>query len=158
MERAEMTIVVYKSFGAMANAMQRNMERVAVAFAKTSLSGAKLVQAVAKHKIGVYQPEVGPFPEWEELADSTEFEKARLGYPVDAPLLREGNLRDSIVYECTAMTFLVGSESKIAIYQEFGTKTIPPRPFIGPALFETMPDIMKIFGNSIERALSGENP
>lgn len=87
----------------------------------------------AKAMIGQYQPAYGEFPEWAPLADSTEAEKARLGYPADAPLLRKGELRDSIEKRVEGSEGEVGSTSEIAAYQEFGTEHIPPRPFIGPA-------------------------
>src|SRR5574340_1454777 len=104
---------------------------IAVAEHKALEQCARLVEKTAKESIGEYQPESGPFPSWAPLADSTEAEKARLGYPVDAPLLREGDLRDSIEHEVEGLEAVIGSKSEIAEYQEFGTEHIPPRPFIG---------------------------
>ena len=49
---------------------------------------AVLIEKDAKEQIGHYQDAVGPFQDWAPLADSTEAEKARLGYPADAPLGR----------------------------------------------------------------------
>lgn len=102
------------------------------------------IEKKAKEKIGHYQEDSGMFPGWEPLAQSTEDEKARLGYPLDAPLLRDGELRDSIKHEVHELEAVIGSESDIAVYQEFGTSTIPPRPFIGPAAFESEEKIKNV--------------
>lgn len=116
---------------------------------------AKLIENDAKRQIGHYQDAVGPFQDWAPLADSTEAEKARLGYPIDAPLLRDGHLRDSIEHEVSGLEAVVGSKSDIAVYQEFGTKTIPPRPFIGPAAFKNKEAIQKILGKALVEGLIG---
>jgi HK97 gp10 family phage protein len=132
---------------------------MAVAVEKSAQQGlkkaAKLIESDAKRQIGHYQPEVGPFQDWAPLADSTEAEKARLGYPSDAPLLREGDLRDSIEHEVVGLEAVVGSKSDIAEYQEFGTDKIPPRPFIGPAAFKNKDKIQKILGEALVTGLVG---
>lgn len=115
---------------------------------------AQVIEKDAKARIGEYQPSTGPFPAWEQLADSTEQEKARLGYPIDAPLLREGDLRDSIQHEVHGSEAVVGSQSDIAAYQEFGTDKIPPRPFIGPAAFDSKEKVQKILGAAIVGGLT----
>lgn len=117
-------------------------------------AAAAVIEKDAKDKIGHYQGEAGPFPEWKPLADSTEDEKARLGYPSDAPLLREGDLRDSIKHEVEGLEAVIGSQSPIAGYQEFGTDHIPPRPFIGPAAFENKEKIQGILGAATVIGLS----
>lgn len=120
---------------------------------------ARLIEANAKSRIGHYQGEEGGFPAWADLADSTESEKAKLGYPVDAPLLREGDLRDSIEHEVNGslrhLEAIIGSKSDIAEYQEFGTDRIPPRPFIGPAAFSQKHKIQKILGEALIEGLVG---
>jgi HK97 gp10 family phage protein len=113
------------------------------------------VEKDAKDMIGFYQAETGPFPAWEPLAQSTEDEKARLGYPSDAPLLRTGDLKDSITHEIDGLEAVIGSQSDIAEYQEFGTNTIPPRPFIGPAAFINKGRIERIVGESVVAGITG---
>lgn len=117
-------------------------------------AAANVIEKDAKEKIGHYQDDSGPFPAWEPLADSTEEEKDRLGYPLNAPLLREGDLRDSIQHEVHMLEAIVGSKSPIAAYQEFGTDRIPPRPFIGPAAFENKEKIEGLLGAATVRGLS----
>lgn len=96
----------------------------------------QIVENSAKAEIGFYQPERGPFVEWEELADSTEAEKARKGYMIEAPLFRTGQeIRDKISRTTDGGTSVVGCTSKLMEYHEFGTLHIPPRPVMGPALY-----------------------
>lgn len=109
----------------------------------------RVIERDAKRQIGHYQDEVGGFPAWAELADSTEEEKARLGFPLGAPLLRTGELRDSIEHEVSGLEGVVGSKSDIAAYQEFGTATIPARPFIGSAAFKSRAAVERILGEAL---------
>jgi phage gpG-like protein len=124
---------------------------------------AKAIQAEAKNEIGHLQSAVGPFPEWEELADSTKAEKERLGYVFNKdynPLLRTGELiRDSIEYEVNmeSLEAIIGSKEPVAAFQEFGTDRIPPRPFIGRAAFILGPKIAKIFGDATMIGIAGGN-
>ena len=79
---------------------------------------------------------------WPPLAESTIAEKQRLGYVGQVsgtdPLLRTGDMRETIKAhaELTASGAegVVGSGSKIALYQEVGTHRIPPRPFLAEAM------------------------
>ena len=115
---------------------------------------AKVVQEDAKARIGEYQKATGPFPEWQPLAESTEAEKARHGYALDAPLLRTGDMRDSIETEHNALEAIIGSKDPVARYQEFGTDRIPPRPFLGPAVFDSREKIHKLIGDAVANVFS----
>lgn len=117
-------------------------------------AAANVIEKSAKEKIGHYQGESGPFPEWAPLADATEDEKARLGYPLGAPLERTGELRDSIEHEVVGLEAVVGSKDPVAEWQEFGTDRIPPRPFIGPAAFESKDKVEGILGAATVIGLS----
>lgn len=145
----------FESLGQFAEHLATRAVAVAVSEQKALKECAKLVEKTAKEQIGEYQPAVGPFPSWAPLADSTEAEKARLGYPADAPLLREGDLRDSIEHEVQGFEAVIGSKSDIAEYQEFGTSKIPPRPFIGPAAFRNKKKIQRILGAGVVEGLVG---
>jgi phage gpG-like protein len=63
--------------------------------------------------------------------------RAALSHPVGgahaAPWLRSGGLLDSISHQTVGTEAVVGSTSLIAVYQELGTRTDPPRPFLAPA-------------------------
>lgn len=93
----------------------------------------KEIEETAKEEIGVYQPAYGYFDAWAPLAESTKADRVRQGYSEDEPLLRSGELRDSIESEVVRLAAIVGTKSEIGLWQEVGTARIPPRPFIGPA-------------------------
>lgn len=116
---------------------------------------ADLVEATAKEEIGTYQPSVGPFGAWEKLTDSTEDEKSRLGYPLEAPLLRTGKTRDSISNIVDGLEAVIGSEEDILLWQELGTSTIPPRPVLGPAVVQNKKKIERILGDASAVGLIG---
>jgi len=50
----------------------------------------------------------------------------------DAPWLRSGALRGSVTHEVDGTEALVGSDDPVAVDQECGTRTDPPRPFLAP--------------------------
>lgn len=114
------------------------------------------VKEKAKSKFGEYQSESGEFPAWEQLAESTQAQRERLGFEPNNPLYRTGDLMESIDYSVTANKVRVGSDNEIAVWQEEGTPTIPPRPFIGPAMFESVEEIKKILGLMMVNWLTGE--
>jgi phage gpG-like protein len=118
---------------------------------------AQLIENTAKAEIGHYQEAAGPFQDWAQLADSTEAEKARLGYPSDAPLLRTGGLRDSIQHETEGFEAIIGSTDPVMEWQEFGTNTIPPRPVIGPAAFTTQEKVQEILGAAVVNGFVGSD-
>jgi len=115
----------------------------------------KLVEKRAKEKIGEYQEEAGPFVGWADLADSTKADRVNKGFPEDEPLLRTGQMRDSVEHVVIDSEVQVGSDSDIAVYQELGTATIPPRSFLGGAVADELPAIMDIIGDSAAAALIG---
>jgi hypothetical protein len=119
------------------------------------LRAGKVIQKDAKRRIGQYQPETGPFPEWADLASSTEDEKNRLGYPLEAPLLREGTLRDSIEVEAYPHVVVIGTKMDVGAYQEFGTEKIPPRPYLGPAAYSKAPKVASAIGAFVASGLAG---
>lgn len=116
---------------------------------------AELVQKTAQSELGTYQPSVGGYPAWVALSDATLADKEAKGFDVPSPLLRTGELRDSIQYEVGAWEAIIGSTSPIAMYQEFGTARtgwgagIPPRPFMGPAAYRNKENIRAILGATL---------
>lgn len=96
---------------------------------------AAIIEREAKREFGVYQPQTGPFPAWEELAESTKADRVAKGFTEDDPLRRTGELRDSVSREVHGLDAVVGSTSDLMIYHEFGTSRMPARPVFGPAAF-----------------------
>ena len=134
------------------------LRHMAVIAAKASLTEAtalrdagRIIQADAQARLGHYQDAAGPFPPWEELAEITKEERARLGYAPNDPLLRSGTLREHIELQFDGKEAAVGvpdvevgdgspenefrNIGEIAMAMELGGHS-PPRPFLGPAAFE----------------------
>lgn len=79
--------------------------------------------------------------------------KQELGYGgYERPLLREGDMRDSIEVNATGLFGEVGSNSKVALWQEMGTPgaeyPIPPRPFLAKGMMEAAYTIEELAGNA----------
>ena len=110
----------------------------------------ELATTMAAAYIGTYQQG------WPALAESTIKEKAAAGYAVPAPLLREGEMRDSIRHEVDPilLELVVGSNDKTALFQELGTVRIPPRPFLGLALRNSLPFAEETFGKIAVKILT----
>jgi HK97 gp10 family phage protein len=120
---------------------------------------AKIVEKCAKRKIGEYQEQAGPFIAWQELADSTKADRARKGFPENDPLLRTGEMRESIGHAVSidGMEAQIGSNSEIAVFQEVGTSRMPSRSFLGGAMADKLPEIKEIIGAALVGALIGKN-
>ena len=56
----------------------------------------------------------------------------RAGEDHATPWLRTGKLHDSIAVTTGDDWAVVGSSDEVAVYQELGSRSIPPRPFLGP--------------------------
>lgn len=141
---AEMALNLVTAEARMLVSLEHGLEKVA----------AKIDQA-AKDKIGEYQAANGMHDAWPELADSTKADRLRQGYTENDPLLRSGELRDSISHETKGLEAAIGSTSDIAVYQELGTDKIPPRPFLGSAAYEHMDDVKKIIGGAVITGIGG---
>lgn len=111
-----------------------------------------LLQRETKKMFGTYQQGAGPFEAWPELADSTKEDRVKQGYSENDPLLREGDLRDSIEREVEKTEAIVGSTSEIMPFHEFGTSRMPPRPVFGIALYRNWEKICRLVGHG---AVSG---
>ena len=96
-------------------------------------------------------------PEWDPLSGATLMGfrhwqgvwipgKIGLGYsPPDNPLLRTGDLRESIEAQVIEPTVgIIGSDQLVALWQELGTEgadyPIPPRPFLAKGMMEVVPE------------------
>lgn len=109
---------------------------------------AALIEREAKREFGVYQPATGPFPEWPELAESTQERRENLGYTPNDPLLMSGATKASVSRETHGMDAVVGSTSDLMIYHEFGTSRMPARPVFGPAAFRNRKAIESLIGEA----------
>jgi HK97 gp10 family phage protein len=115
---------------------------------------AKLIKADARAQIGHYQDEVGAYPAWAPLAESTDEDKARAGAPADAPLERDGDLKKSFRSNFEGdNAVIVGSTDPVMEYHEFSTSRMPPRPVLGPALLKNIDAIQELVGASAVDAI-----
>lgn len=102
---------------------------------RTALRGvADSLALLAQSYLGQYQPASPPYGPWAPLADFTVRDRVARGYPPDEPLLRTGELRDSISGRVDGRSAVIGSGSRIAFWQELGTSRMPARPFLGRAV------------------------
>lgn len=104
-----------------------------------------IVEKEAKRVIGTY--DYG----WPSLAPSTLEKKS-----ADTPLLETGEMRDSIEHAVHGHEVEIGSNNDKALWQELGTKTIPPRSFLGGALQHKAGEIVKEIGQGIVKIIEGK--
>jgi len=122
---------------------------------------AVIVETEAKAEIGTYQPDAGPFAAWAELQDSTKRDRVAKGFSENEPLLRTGEMRDSVEHT-VKMDFgpggvaHIGSDSLIAVYQELGTVRIPARHFLGGAAFRKEREVQQVLGHGVVAMLGGQ--
>jgi Bacteriophage HK97-gp10, putative tail-component len=109
---------------------------------------AQMIADEAKRVLGTYDYD------WPQLATSTQADRVQAGFAANEPLLRTGELRDSIEYTVTSdHEAEVGSNLDIAVYQELGTATIPPRSFLAQAGAHQGEDAAKVAGKIIANAI-----
>jgi hypothetical protein len=111
----------------------------------------KAVEKEAKSEIGHYQDAAGPYPAWDELKASTIERKSGL----EQPLIREGELRDSIHHSTDGHIGTVGSDDDAAVYQELGTHNMAPRSFLAGALYRLAPHLVTMVGYEYTKFLAG---
>lgn len=105
---------------------------------------AKVVEKEAKRVIGTY--DYG----WPQLADATQEDRVQKGYTPNDPLLRSGELRDSIEHKVVSREEAhIGSNSDIAVYQELGTDHIPPRSFLAGAAAHKEKEVVDLIGHHV---------
>ena len=73
-----------------------------------------------------------------------------------SPWLRTGELRDSITYQVDGSVLVVGSVSQVAVDQELGTRSIPPRPFLAPTAAAEMGTITEVMAQTVAGALEDQ--
>ncbi|NOV25889.1 hypothetical protein E5S69_20515 [Cupriavidus necator] len=147
----------FRSLGDFANHLTALAAESTAVTGHMTETGAEVIQKIAKSEIGHYQPAVGPFAKWEELTAETEFEKIRQGYPVDAPLLRTGEMRDSIERTVAGNEAAVGSNEDKMVWHELGTLRVPPRAVLGPAAIRAGEDLKARFSRTVAAWLAGRS-
>ena len=112
----------------------------------------RMVEKEAKTAIGTYRYD------WPRLEPETVARKAK----GDTPLLETGELRDSIEHvvgrEGTEVVGYVGTNNPIAKYHELGTRTIPPRSFLGEAAMRQEHKILAMMERTIAATFDRGGP
>lgn len=140
------------------------IDEVAAKYATIELAAltfiGKTLEDDAKRKFGVYQEADGPYEAWEPLAESTQAQRTAQGYSPDDPLYRTGDLMHSISNTVTPHSVTVGSTSEIMVWQEKGVdeNNLPPRPVLGPAMFEGQLMIRQVIWEMYRCWLLNEKP
>ncbi|WP_234775250.1 hypothetical protein [Paraburkholderia tropica] len=99
---------------------------------------AEEIQKTAQGLIGQYQEAIGPYVAWDELADSTQAERARLGFSENDPGYRDGAMQRSIGRQVHGEESVIGSNDKNLVWFDQGTSKQPPRPVFGPAAIHSL--------------------
>jgi phage gpG-like protein len=95
------------------------------------------------------------YDDWPALKPETMAERVRLGFKANEPLLRTGQLRDSIEWNSQGNQGWVGSNDPVAVWQELGTSRIPPRPFLAGAAAAMGPKIEKMAARAVIATMAG---
>jgi HK97 gp10 family phage protein len=66
-----------------------------------------------------------------------------------APWLRSGTLRNSVTHGIYGTDAVVGSNDPVAVDQEYGTRTDPPRPFLAPAATAEAPKLAASLASAV---------
>ena len=118
----------------------------------------EMVEKQAYGKFGVYQDASGPYAAWPKypsgnLAEITQKKRKALGTSLDDPLYRPGQpeadgqyLRDTVGHTVRGDEVFIGSTSSIMAEHERGLEPLPPRPVLGPALYEKRGEIVALVG------------
>lgn len=132
----------------------------------------KMLQSNARDRLGYYHPRIGPFPTWSPLAQATQTDRQERGFTADDPLLRSGDLQRNITMTPSPWNVVMGilretptndgraTFGEVAQWMEFGTTRkgepwVPPRPFLGPTLFELAPEALLMATTAVLERLLG---
>jgi hypothetical protein len=77
------------------------------------------------------------------------------GQDHSVPWLRTGELRESIGSDVDGSTAVIGSSSSVAVDQELGTSTIPPRSFLAATAGGAADETVASIAASLARHLTG---
>jgi hypothetical protein len=115
----------------------------------------QVIEKTAREELGTYQPAVGPFPAWTDLADNTQQQREAAGFTPNDPLLASGEMRDTFGHRREGLEVVIGSTDEKMIYHEFGTTKMPPRPVFGPAAIRCEKDIEALAGAAAVTGIVG---
>ena len=118
---------------------------------------AELVEEEAKDSLGTYQGASGPVPAWPTLSQVTQDDRVEKGFSPNEPLLRSGELRDSIDIEVHRDHAFVGSTHEGAPAHELGADGVPQRSFLAGAAYRNEEEIAELIGQAVFNHLFGDD-
>lgn len=140
----------FNSFAGFATFLGGMIAEVEAAKGRALEEAAKVIEKEAKRVIGTY--DYG----WKELAPSTQDTRESLGFEPDEPLLRTGELRDSIGHTIVSKDeAAIGSNEDKAVYAELGTATEPARSFLAGAASAKGKECAEILGTEVIEVFAG---
>ena len=173
----------FNSFGALADHLISIIPAVEAARPLGLRDAAVIVQQEAQREIGHYQDAAGPFQAWAPLAETTLYGwddpngehhpgKIELGYaPPDNPLAATYELHDHIEISYDSREAAIGVPDEVvgsgddgdhvrnigdvAVALEFGTRTMPPRSFLGRAAYVQRDAIIRALCLPVISAIAG---
>lgn len=145
----------FSSLGAFALHLEKLAVEAPVVVNHVTEASAVEIEATARGMIGEYQQAVGPYQAWQELAESTQKERARLGYSENDPGYRSGAMQESIGHTTEGDKAVIGSNDPHLVWFDQGTPNQPPRPVLGPAAIHSKPRVEKIIGRTVFAWLAG---
>ena len=137
------------SFETLALKLQRSEAMISQLIESSLEASAQIVEDTAKAEFGIYQPRIGPFEAWRELADFTKQDRLAKGFTENDPLFRTGHLQSTVTHDVSENEAFVGSDDDIMVKQELGTSIIPPRAVLGPAGMRTEKEIHELIQSAI---------
>ena len=118
---------------------------------------AELVEEDAKASLGTHQAAAGPIPAWSDLSPVTQADRVSRGFSPNEPLLRTGELRDSIDIDVFRDHAHVGSTHDGAPAHELGSDTVPQRSFLAGAAYRNEEEIAELIGQAVFNHLFGDD-
>ncbi len=92
------------------------------------------------------------------LAEVTQDERVQAGYSANDPLLRSGELRNSLELAMRDGGFVVGTNDERMVWLEYGVAShnLPPRPAIGIGIAEITPVLQRVMWLTVQALARGD--
>jgi hypothetical protein len=121
--------------------LARMLEKKAIEARAVPNEAARIVAPLLSEAV---RDTIGHAPPLQDLAATTQIERARLGYAPNDPLLRTGEYRESVNSFAAAQIAGAGSADPVSPIQEHGNSHIPGRPAFKIGWTLTLPMAVRV--------------